>query len=541
MKLLFTTDERRTLLGLIFDKSTLEEEELVQINYQNRSIGDEEPVEEGLFINNFHTLDFGPQIGNRKILDSFSDVIDLSSLHLEKDPKVQNFIISLYNHFEKTDINCLQEKLCHIEDKQQLIFKLPKMEFTFSKNSLSILENMRIIGEKMERTLKNKKVPFNYEKDSIANINLHKKKEEIQKILNPSSTISSTLDNQFVYQEGLIINFNESNEISNIIVFSKKQFFIKLLNQDQRFEESVNNFTYNETFDFGSEFGHRRLGQSFVEQFNLSQTDSKKDKKSQYFITSLYNYLEKSNINCLETKDCEIIVTEESIMFDLPKITLFFSNNYERTFDSIFLKGLEIQKREKQTKENIFKPINLLELSVGGINMDMTREEIEEKIQLTYNHPNFSIYREGLVIEWGLNNTPSQIIISPNLIKILLNEEEALQNIKDYQGYILNKGALNFKHVGDSFRSEFDFNSTKNIQEDEKTKNFINSIYNSLNNNQSNFNDRNNKSFDDCLELKKCNLKYTSKAIVFEFSSFNLIFSNDKNKTLDTIVLKNNP
>ena len=532
MKLFFTINERRTLLSLIFNKNTLKEEEL-QINYQNRSVGDKELGEKisSISINSDHTLDFGPQIGNRKVQDSFSDVFNLNFLHLEKDPEVQNFIISLYNHFEKTDINCLQEKLCHIENNQHLILKLPKMEFTFSKNNLVTLENITVIGEKMEQSLKNKRTPFNYEKGSIANINLHQKKEDVQNILSHDPNIP---DDETFNIEGITVNFDENNEILNIVAFSN-QFLIENLKQENKTLNDHNDLSYNGTFDFGSEIGHRKLGQSFVEQFNLNKTDPKQDEKAKYFITFIYNYWEKSNINCLETQDCEITVDENYIMFNLPKIILYFSNNYERTFDSISLKGLETQKREKQTK-NIFKPINLLELSVGGINMDMTREEINRKLHIAHDFPNFSIYEEGLIIEW-LNNKPNQIGIPHDL--------EDLKNIiKEYQGYILNKGVLNFKKLGDSFRNEFDFNSTKNIQEDEKAKNFINSIYNSLNNNQSNFSDSNNKNYDNCLELKKCNLKYTTDSkneIMFEFSSFNLIFSNNHDKTLYNIILKNNP
>ena len=339
MELLFTTNKMRKLVKILL-KNADPDKNLAPINYADRSIGDKK-VEINLPVQDFHPLDFGPKAGMRKTLDSFSNIMDLTGLHPEKNPEVKSFIQSLYNHLEKKKINCLREGLCHIENNtHEIVFKLPKMEFLFSKNKLAILSGMRIIGEKFERSLKNQTVPFNYENSSIGNIDLKMTKEKVDEFLH----LLHHDDRTSIYREGLHIRWDKNYE-KIIEISSVSNHIIKnQLNLTADESERIR-INYRGLFDFGQDIGQRFLGEPFFNQFNLN-IHPEKDGKAKYFITSLYNYWENDNINCLETQNCQILTNEKFILFKLPKGVLTFSNDFKRNFIEFKLYGLEMQRRE---------------------------------------------------------------------------------------------------------------------------------------------------------------------------------------------------
>ena len=355
IQLSFSSDERRTLVNISFFKSP--NPVVNQVNYQNRSVGGE-PIEHITRLTSLPniSLDFGQQTGIRKLFDSFSDVMDLTSIHPERDPGVQNFIIALYNHLEETDINCLQEKSCSIENTNQIIFKLPKIELAFSKNKLALLEEIVILSEKIERVIQNIKVPYNHEQNSIANINLQMKKEEVENILlkKAQDNIAEGNKTNVAYTEGFSIMYHKNNEISEIYAFSKQQ----TLKYNEALREEVKNnqkrlFIYEGAFDFGPEIGLYKLGDSFSNHFDLNVQDITQDQKAREFIISLYNLWEKSDVNCLEIIECAISYGEDSISFFLPKANLLFSNDFQRNFSGIILKGLKNQEIQARIREKL--------------------------------------------------------------------------------------------------------------------------------------------------------------------------------------------
>ena len=428
MGLIFSTDKRRTLLSIILkDVEQREEGVSNQINYHNRSY-DGEKVEEGMLVISPVAplaLSFGDT--EYKIKHSFSDMMDLTRLKPENTPNVKNFIVSLYNEGEKTDINCLEEKKCHIENQEtHIVFKLPKAWLNFTKNNLAVLESVTIISEKSEKLLNNRRVPFHYGEGSIGNINVQMNKEEVEKQLNGSDFISYGESIMAGYNEGLLIDWTKNNDIFQIQALSKeasKEIYSDL------------NFYYEGIFNFGPEIGNKQLGDSLVEEFDLNQMDPKKDQKAIDFIVSLYKNWENSDINCLEEKDCEIIVDNEGfIEFDLPKAKLQISNDFQRSFRSITLKSIEFQKKEEGLKNNVEQPINILDMSLGNINFDMTREEIEKILNFTDTYlvgPGISektyLYKEGLSITYDESDKPVSAAASLNFLDIS-------ENINLYKG-----------------------------------------------------------------------------------------------------------
>ena len=522
MIFLFTTNKRRKLFKILL-KNADPDKNLAPINYADRSIGDKKS-ELVLPVQGPHPLDFGPKAGMRKTLDSFSDIIDLTGLHPEKNPEVKSFIQSLYNHLEKKEINCLKEGLCHIENYTNgIIFKLPKMEFLFSKNKLAILSGMRIIGEKIERSFKNQTAVFNYEKSSIGNIDLKMTKEEVDKLL---YLLEQDDENRIsIYKEGLRILWDENYEkiiqiksVSNHII--KNQLNITADKSEQL------RFNYRGSFDFGKDIDQRFLGESFFNQFNLN-IHPEKDEKAKYFITSLYNYWENDNINCLEIQKCQISTTEKSIIFKLPKGFLVFSNDFKRIFTQFNLYGLEMQERKKKVHKNINGRINLAKQLVGNISKNMTKDEIEEQLQFLLQTKIGTVYREGILINWNpVTNKPNHITITKSLKhRINSNYKDSLLT---YQGAIDFGGDIGYKKLESSFKDYFDLNVT-DISRDEKAKHFLISLYNLQYDTEIN-----------CFEENKCDLVYLTNIkdnILFIFPSFTLVFKNNNLRTLDSVIL----
>ena len=517
MILNFGTDERRALIKVVLKEEDQTKSFASMVNYQNRSIDDEDSITDLIFtVPNKTLLDFGPQVGLRKSQDSFSDIMNLTSFKPEKNKETQSFIISLYNYLEETDINCLEEKKCDIEnleDTNLLAFKLPKIWLTFNKNNLATLNSMILIGEVFEKSLQNLKAPFTYEEGFISNININMTKEEIEKIL--PAKFKLEVENLSLYiLERILIEWNEDGSVSKINMLSEKE--MEELTNQENINTIINIINHEKSFNFTSEIRDRKLGSSFADVFNLDQVNLKQDLNAKNFIVSLYNFWEKSNENCLETNKCEITFDEEYIQFSLPKTALIFSNDFERIFLNIALKGSEIQRKEANFLKNIVEPINPFDMSIGNININMTKEEIEKILNIYNTDNNTSIYKEGLVIIWN-KNYPSVITakeISPGN-----------HSVKTYKGYFDFGSEVGLKRIGDSFSDQFT-DSIKNSTQDPKAKDFIVSIYQLLSKDTES----------NCLEINLCSIiNPQHDIIVFQLPFIDLVFENNNQKTMKAL------
>ena len=519
MRLLFTTDERRKLHSITLEE--VQSQDFVLVNYQDRSVRDEQ-VEVVLDVPRGHGLDFGNGIGLRQTLDSFSDVMDLTGYYPEKNLEIKNLIRSLYNNFEEKESDCLQEALCHIEaNDKEIMFRLPKMVFVFTKNEWAVLSKMIIVGEKMERSVANRMAPFNYQENFVANISLDMTREEVNQVL---YSMDDDQNDRTLYREGLLINWN-GNEIRSLSLLSNQR--LKEMTKLPMEQIESMRSSYEGSFDFGEEFGIRRLGESFLDQFSLS-TKPEEDQKARHFITSVYKHWENKETDCLESQTCQILTDEKSIQFLLPKGVLFFSNDFHRNFTNFNLYGLRIQDQERQTQSNLNQKIDLREQSVASIKKSMTRDEIDDKLQLLEQKNNLSIYREGISIFYDpMSEKPQLITVSESVRNQMdmMNPELLLP----YQGVIDFQYDIGLKKIGDSFEDQFDFQA-EDISQDALAKQFLISLYNSIYEAEVN-----------CIEEKQCELRYKTDRkdlILFELPTFDMTFENNRTKNLDSIILK---
>ena len=165
---------------------------------------------------------------------------------------------------------------------------------------------------------------------SIANIDMHMTKEEIEKILKP---IYINSIGYHTYREGLSILWDTITNQPHRIVLSPGIY-------PQEEELSKHILIYRGAIDFGPEIGHKHIGDSFANQFDMSRSESiEKDEKAQNFIVSLYNYLNNTEINCIEAQKCKIEQTPlGKIVFDLPSLNLVFRNENKRELYSLVFK-----------------------------------------------------------------------------------------------------------------------------------------------------------------------------------------------------------
>lgn len=100
------------------------------------------------------TLDLGPWVSEKskryvKVGQSFTDYFDLKVEDIREDKKAQQFIVSLYKHFENTEENCLEEKKCFLSvtpNGTYISFRFPKMVLLFGKNERRVLIQLNLIN-----------------------------------------------------------------------------------------------------------------------------------------------------------------------------------------------------------------------------------------------------------------------------------------------------------------------------------------------------------------------------------------------------------
>ena len=122
-------------------------------------------------------------------------------------------------------------------------------------------------------------------------------------------------------------------------------------------------------------------------------------------------------------------LTLSSCSFSIKQVSYEPPPNPERLFDgtpalatqasnkngglTIYQKAEKLEEvKEQSIKENSMAPINYQKSSVGNIDMNTTREEAAKILHLHSIDKGLSIYKEGLKIKWGRNETPDYIVVS---------------------------------------------------------------------------------------------------------------------------------
>lgn len=182
-----------------------------------------------------------------------------------------------------------------------------------TQGGLSFYEKPELSEEQKDiRTRENSLVPIDYQNGSAGNISIKTEYEESLDIL----SLNFRSGGYFIYDEGLVVLWREdAPRVPHAILLSS---------------------SYQGSMDFGpwmeESQRHRKLGQSFADQFSLGVKDIQKDEKAIFFITSLYKHLENTDEDCLEIKKCHLSINPQGnyIVFELPKMGFLFGNNERR-------------------------------------------------------------------------------------------------------------------------------------------------------------------------------------------------------------------
>ena len=179
---------------------------------------------------------------------------------------------------------------------------------------------------------------------------------------------------------------------------------------------------------------------------------------------------------------------------------------------------LLFQKREKTDeekkiliRENSLVPIKYKERSAGNISMETTFKESKDILHLSFSQNITSYYEEGISVAWRKE--------SPRIP----------YNIRVYNSY---QGAIDFgpwigedqRHakMGQSFSNHFSSSGNK-IEEDEKARHFITSLYKHF-----------EQTEEDCLKSQKCLLSINPQGnyIIFQFPKMVIFFGNDERRNM---------
>ena len=189
-----------------------------------------------------------------------------------------------------------------------------------------------------ERDIKvreNSLASIDYQTGSAGNISVETSYEEAINILSLELYLPS--EGIYIYREGLTIKWEDTSP--------RYPLFIHVSD------------AYQGSMDFGpwmeEDQRYVRIGQSFANYFTLDVEDIQEDEKAIFFITSLYKHLENTDEDCLASETCRLSVNsqENLIVFDLPKMRLFFGNNSRRKLVKISIKS---QKQSIKRKKDFY-------------------------------------------------------------------------------------------------------------------------------------------------------------------------------------------
>ena len=175
--------------------------------------------------------------------------------------------------FDPTQISLIEKRLA-IEDPT-LIGGAQETSFNSKKE--------RTEEEKDRQTRENSLQPVDYSTGSAGNINLETTYEESLDILNPLIFIDTI--GLGVYKEGMTVRWRRDPPLVPQMIVIRNG--------------------YQGEIDLGLDIGKGKIGDSFVQQFDLSEKDIQKDEKALQFILSLYRHLSRQMKTVFKLKNVE--------------------------------------------------------------------------------------------------------------------------------------------------------------------------------------------------------------------------------------------
>ena len=260
--------------------------------------------------------------------------------------------------------------------------------------------------------------PIDMRKLSVASIDRDSTYSEAQEILNSLDQNGNIIH----YKEGIVIQWKAAETLPTgqkptPLVINISQYYRGPLNFEGNIQE-------------------KRIGDSLRDQFDLSASSLREDKKAIAFINSLFkNWINEKEAQCVQNKKCSIEMTEDNrIEFDLPERKLFFSNDDRRNLLAVVM----IPETEYKKPSCLSAPFDLSKhrlicsgdetgpeefIQLGESYKDIkyktigyglnTREAFPRNIPLEYHTENISQKTVDTILHWTKPNTeerPDQLL-----------------------------------------------------------------------------------------------------------------------------------
>ena len=234
--------------------------------------------------------------------------------------------------------------------------------------------------EESQQILENFLKPIDLKKLSVAGIDRETPYQQAQEILHPLSHNNNIIH----YKEGIIIKWKSEEKLP---VDTKRT--LEEINITQYYRGPLN---------FGGNIQERRIGDSFVDQFDLQANSIIADKKAIAFINSLFkSWVNESVSQCFEQRRCSISLTKDNrIEFDLSGRQLFFGNDNRRNLLSVLI----APETEAQYDSCLLYPFDFSKMSFICSGDENSPEEF---IQLGESYKDIKYKTIG----YGLNTRPA--------------------------------------------------------------------------------------------------------------------------------------